>query len=145
MRAPIGLYRVWLGGLLGSRFLLFEHTGRTTGELRKTVLEVVERRDDEVPVIVSGFGEASQWFKNVSVDPNVWYTIGRQRTRAVARRLDEDQAVQVFERYRIDHPRAAKAIGKRIGVSLLDDPGAAARELPLFRLEPATTVESADE
>jgi hypothetical protein len=43
----------------------------------------------------------------------------------------------VFERYRIDHPRAAKAIGKRIGVSLVDDPGSAARELPLFCLEPA--------
>lgn len=139
MRAPIGLYRVWLGGLMGSRFLLFEHTGRTSGELRKTVLEVVERRDDGAPVVVSGFGETSQWFKNVSVDPDVWYTIGRTRTAATAHRLDEHEAVQVFERYRIDHPRAAKAIGKRIGVSLVDDPGAAAHQLPLFRLLPRSS------
>ena len=137
MRAPVGLYRIWLGGLLGSRFLLLEHTGRTSGLLRKAVLEVVERDDSGPPTIVSGFGEGSQWCKNVTSDPNVWFTIGRTRVAATARRLNLDEAVQVFERYRIAHPRAAKAIGKRIGVSLVDDPGSAARELPLFRLEPA--------
>ena len=134
MRAPIGLYRIWLGGVMGSRFLLLEHVGRSSGLPRKVVLEVVERSEDGTPVIVSGFGEQSQWFQNISADPGVWYTIGRTRTRATAQRIEHGEALQVFERYRIDHPRAAKAIGKRIGVSLVDDPGAAARQLPLFRL-----------
>lgn len=128
------LYRARLGGLLGGRFLLLEHVGRSSGLTRKTVLEVVENTDDGSPVIVSGFGEASHWFKNVSADPEVWLTRGRERTRATAVRLDRDEARSVFERYRIDHPRAAKAIGKRIGVSLVDDLDAAARQLPLFQL-----------
>jgi hypothetical protein len=34
MRAPIGLYRVGLGGLLGTRFLLLEHVGRSSGPAR---------------------------------------------------------------------------------------------------------------
>ncbi len=133
-RAPVGLYRVGLGGVLGSRFLLLEHTGRTSGQLRSTVLEVLETGDDGAPVIASGFGESSQWYKNVTADPSVWMTRGRTRTTATAVRLDHDEALAVFERYRVDHPRAAKMLGERIGVSMIDDPEDAAAKLPLFRL-----------
>lgn len=40
-RAPILLDRLGLGGLLGHRFLLLTHTGRTSGRPRQVVLEVV--------------------------------------------------------------------------------------------------------
>ena len=135
-RAPIGLYRVGLGGLLGNRFLQLEHVGRNSGETRRTVLEVLETDDDGCPVIASGFGEGSQWFKNVSADPEVWFTQGRTRTAATAGRLDRGRALEVFERYRVNHARAAKVLGKRIGVSLVDDLETAAEQLPLFRLGP---------
>ncbi|MDJ0770085.1 MAG: nitroreductase family deazaflavin-dependent oxidoreductase [Ilumatobacter sp.] len=135
-RAPIGLYRIGFGGLLGGRFLLLEHTGRKSGLQRRTVLEVLESGDDG-PVIASGFGEGSQWCRNVMATPDVWITRGRTRTQAKADRLGHDDAVEVFERYRRDHARAAKVLGKRIGVSLVDDLETAAERLPLFRLRPA--------
>ena len=135
MRAPIGLYRVGLGGLLGKRFLLLEHTGRKSGLPRKTVLEVVEIDDRRSPIIVSGYGERSDWCRNVTADPEVFFTTGRRRVGATAIRLDRQQALAVFDRYRREHPRAAAAIGNRIGVSLVDDPESAAAQLPLFRLE----------
>lgn len=134
-RAPIGLYRVGLGGLLGNRFLLLEHRGRTSGEMRSTVLEVLET-DDGDPVIASGFGESSQWYKNVTVDPDVWITRKRTRTARTAERLERDDALAVFERYRVAHPKAAKALGGQIGVSLVDDLDNAAEKIPLFRLRP---------
>jgi deazaflavin-dependent oxidoreductase (nitroreductase family) len=136
MRAPIGLYRIGLGGLLGRRFLLLEHIGRTSGLTRRTVLEVVELDDLGRPVIVSGYGERSDWYRNVTRTPEVAFTMGRRRVPATARRLDFDEARTVFDRYRIAHPRAAAAIGKRIGVSLTDDVDGAAERLPLFRLAP---------
>lgn len=136
-RAPIGLYRIGLGGLMGDRFLLLEHVGRKSGETRSTVLEVLETGQDGVPVVASGFGESSQWFKNVTANPAVHTTRGRTRTAASAVRLDHDDALDVFERYRVAHPRAAKVLGERIGVSLVDDLDRAADELPLFRLEPS--------
>jgi hypothetical protein len=105
MRAPIALYRVGLGGLLGKRFLLLEHTGRKSGLTRRTALEIA-------------------------------FTLGRKRVPATARRLDHPEAVAVFDRYRINHPKAAQVIGKRLGVSLIDDIETAAAELPLFRLDP---------
>ncbi|HTM84573.1 MAG TPA: nitroreductase family deazaflavin-dependent oxidoreductase, partial [Mycobacterium sp.] len=39
MRAPIWLYRARLGALLGSRLLMLEHRGRTSGARRYVVLE----------------------------------------------------------------------------------------------------------
>ena len=134
MRAPIGLYRLGLGGLLGRRFLLLEHLGRTSGLTRRTVLEVVEEDDLGQPVIVSGYGERSDWCRNVMKTPEVAFTIGRRRVLARAQRLDGGEARAVFDRYRIRHPRAAAVIGKRIGVSLVDDVDGAAECLPLFRL-----------
>lgn len=134
-RAPIGLYRVGLGGLLGKRFLLLEHVGRKSGVQRRTVLEVLETGHDGVPAIASGFGEKSQWCKNVMANPEVHVTRGRTRTPATADRLDHADAVEVFERYRVNHPKAAKALGGRIGVSF-DDVDAAAAKIPIFRLRP---------
>jgi hypothetical protein len=42
--APVSLYRLHLGWLLGHRFLLLTHTGRRSGLRRQTVLEVMEYR-----------------------------------------------------------------------------------------------------
>ena len=136
IRAPIGLYRLRLGGLLGKRFLLLDHRGRKSGLPRRAVLEVVEIDDSATPIVVSGFGEESDWFRNVTANPQVAFTLGRRRVDATAQRLDHDDGVEVFDRYRTNHPRAAKAIGNKIGVSLVEDLEAAADKLPLFRLVP---------
>src|SRR5690606_12262413 len=43
VRAPIALYKAGLGWLLGSRILMLEHRGRSSGLRRYVCLEVVER------------------------------------------------------------------------------------------------------
>ena len=40
-RAPIWFYRIGLGGLFGKRFLLLNHIGRVSGQIRQAVVEVV--------------------------------------------------------------------------------------------------------
>src|SRR3954462_11665890 len=73
-RAPIGVFRCGLGWLFGGRLVMVEHTGRTAGRRRYVVLEVVEQEPGAV-VLVSGYGRASQWLRNVVVEPRVrlWY------------------------------------------------------------------------
>src|SRR5699024_11419300 len=63
-RAPIALYRLGLGGLLGRRFVLLEHRGRRSGQIRQVVLETISV-DPEVIHVVSGYGEQAQWLRNV--------------------------------------------------------------------------------
>jgi deazaflavin-dependent oxidoreductase (nitroreductase family) len=136
MRAPLGLYRLGLGGLLGKRFLRLEHTGNKTGLPRQTVLEVVGIDNTKAPIVASGYGERSHWYRNVTANPEVAFTLGRKRVVATAERLDHTDAVAVLDRYRTNHARAAKVIGARLGVSLVDDLDTAAAKLPLFRLVP---------
>lgn len=136
MRAPLGLYRAGLGWVLGRRFLRLEHTGRRSGARREAVLEVAGEIGGS-PVVVSGYGTASDWYRNVVADPRVGVTWGRRSFPAEARRLDPAEAGEVLRRYRDDHPRAAAVLGDRLGVSLVDDPAGAAAALPAFVLQPA--------
>ena len=106
VRAPIGLYRHGFGRLLGNRILLLEHTGRTSGRPRYVCLEIVERPAPDRLVIVSGFGERAQWYRNLQADPRCFVSTGRmRRVPAAARFLTETEAAQAIERYRLAHPR----------------------------------------
>ena len=79
-RLPIFVYRIGLGRLMGSRFLLLEHTGRKSGKVRRNVLEVV-RRDDAARMfyIVSAWGEKSDWLRNVRANAAVTINVAGTR------------------------------------------------------------------
>lgn len=61
-RLPIWLFRLHLGWLLGGRFLLLTHKGRTSGKLHQTVLEVLQHDQiHDTYAVFSGWGEQSDW------------------------------------------------------------------------------------
>ncbi|MEU0506469.1 nitroreductase/quinone reductase family protein [Nocardia sp. NPDC005998] len=70
VRAPIRLYRAGLGFLFGTRILMVQHIGRTSGDRRFAVLEVVDRPAPGEFVIVSRFGTKAQWYRNIQVHPH---------------------------------------------------------------------------
>lgn len=115
-RLPIALYRVRLGRLLGARFLLLEHRGRRSGELRRAVLEVVHRDGDRgVWWVVSAWGDRAQWLRNLRSAPRACIeTAGR--TQAVeARVVPDDEAEEVLLAYGRRHPRAIRALARLLG------------------------------
>jgi deazaflavin-dependent oxidoreductase (nitroreductase family) len=134
MRAPVVIYKIGLGRSMTKRMLLLSHIGRKSGLTRQTVLEVVESNGDN-PVIVSGFGPKSDWYKNVLAHPEVNVNWAGERFTAFARRLEGKEAEEVFDRYRRDHPKAAAAIGKRLGISIEESPASAASKMPVLVLE----------
>ncbi|MFC9892178.1 nitroreductase family deazaflavin-dependent oxidoreductase [Nocardia sp. NPDC127579] len=112
VRAPIGLFRAGLGFLFGSRLLLLEHVGRTSGAARYVALETVARPSPDRIVIASGFGASSQWYRNLLVTPECHVWIGfRRRVPAVARVLDRTEAANVLADYKIRHPAAYRELG----------------------------------
>lgn len=107
VRAPIWLYRRRLGFLLGSRMLMLEHTGRTSGLPRYVCLEVVDRPARDILVIASGFGTSSQWYRNLEQQPRCRVSIGaRHSVPATARIMPSEEADQTLQRYQRAHPRA---------------------------------------
>ncbi|WP_264077675.1 nitroreductase family deazaflavin-dependent oxidoreductase [Mycolicibacterium houstonense] len=106
VRAPIWLYRIRAGALLGGRVLMLEHIGRTSGARRYVVLEIVDRPNPESIVVASGFGTRAQWYRNVLADPHVRVWLGSRRpTAAVAHMLDQQRVDRVLADYRARHPK----------------------------------------
>lgn len=138
-RAPIFLYRWRLGWLLGGRFLLLHHTGRRSGLPREAVVEVL-RHDPagDSYLIASGFGERSHWFRNVMARPEVEIEVGRRRLAARAERLSLEDAAAELARYGRAHPRAARVLGRYLGLEWDGSEGqaeAVAAEIPIIALK----------
>lgn len=137
-RAPIAVFARGGGWLLGPHVLMLEHRGRVTGAARHVVLEVIDREPGAL-YIVSGYGERSQWFRNVCAEPAVRVWFGALRgAPARAERLCPDETRRRLLRYR--ERRGADVLGRVLGLSDLRA-GApvgedVAHRLPVLRLVP---------
>ena len=107
LRAPVWLYRLGLGWLLGGRFLMIEHRGRISGEPRYVGVEVVRRdRRADSYVVASGWGRKADWYRNVRVTPEVGVTAGARRRDARAVPLPQAEATRELCTYARAHPAA---------------------------------------
>lgn len=116
-RAPIGLYRIGLGFVMGERFTMLEHTGRKSGETRRTVLEVVVNDPDAI-YVAAAWGTEAQWLKNVKADPDVVFHLGSRKYRTTVEMVTRERAHQLMEDYAEKHPKALE----RLSRFMLDDP-----------------------
>jgi deazaflavin-dependent oxidoreductase (nitroreductase family) len=132
-RAPVNLYRLGLGGLMGRRMVMIEHTGRTSGLPRQTVLESV-RYDEKSIDVAAAWGTKSDWYRNLEAEPRLEVSSGGLRgVPATSSVLDEKTAESVFAGYTEAHPKSARALNKTVGLPL-DDPAQMAATVPLVRL-----------
>jgi len=118
-RAPIWLYRLRFGWVFGRRFLLLTHTGRKSGLSRQAVIEII-RYDPQnnIYYVASGFGEKSDWFRNILKNPLVTIQVGRQQIKARAERLPPEAAEQELIDYARRHPAAFKNLARILGYQL---------------------------
>lgn len=149
LRAPRAMYRWHLGWLLGRRFLLLEHVGRATGCRHQTVLEVIgyDRSTGEA-LVMSGWGRASDWFRNVEVAGHATVTLGRRTVMVGARVLDTEEAAAVLADYerrnRWVRPVVRGVLSRLAGFRYEGtDEGrlALVRQLPVVRFTPALQVD----
>ena len=116
LRAPIVLYRLGMGWLLGGRFLLLHHTGAKSGLPRKTVLEVVAHDPAAMTWhLAAGFGAKSHWYKNLAKTPRCALQVGLRRYEATARLPDDDEGGDIMADYARRHPKAARGLMKFCG------------------------------
>lgn len=145
MRAPTWLFRAGLGRLLGRRFAYVVHRGRKTGLRRSTVLETIRYSPESGEVVVvSGWGEKAQWYRNVLASGAQEVHIGAHRyLRPEQRRLSPQETVELLDEYVRAHPLAARLLGS-ISSLRLGDAGERerlARELPALAFTPRAPAE----
>jgi deazaflavin-dependent oxidoreductase (nitroreductase family) len=115
-RAPIWLYNVGLGSLLGGRFLLLNHIGRKSGLPRQTVLEVVNFDPlTGTYFVASGFGENSDWYQNILKNPDVMIQVGSKTIPVTACVLEANESGEAMIDYARRNPRAAKELMRICG------------------------------
>ncbi len=133
VRAPIWFYRHGLGWLFGRRVLLLEHVGRRSGQPRYVCLEIVERPSRRQFVVVSGFGEHAQWYRNLRAQPECRVSSGfGNRLAAHARLMSSAESAAALSRYQQAHPRAWRRLRGMIEQAV----GGPVTDLPMVDLIP---------
>lgn len=132
VRAPIPLFRAGLGFLLTRRLLMLEHVGRTSGQARYVVLEVVREESPDAFVVASGFGRTAQWFRNLVAEPRCHVSIGFTRRRpALAAVLGAAESEAALAHYRQAHPGS----WEKLSAIVVEATGESVPDVPLVRLE----------
>ena len=111
LRLPIWLYRLRLGWPLGNRFLLLTYIGRKSGLPRQTVIEVV-KHDNETDsfFVVSGWGNQSDWYRNIHKNPDVVINVSLRKLHVHAEDIPLSEAVDILEEYTRRYPLAFKEL-----------------------------------
>ena len=119
LKAPSYLYRAKLGFVFGKRFVMIEHSGRKSGNLYRTVIEVAGRKPEASEYIcTSGTGPHADWYRNLQSDglEAVWVGSGRHAD-ATVRFLEADEAATFMAEYEREHPKTAAKLYDVMGVS----------------------------
>ncbi len=95
-KAPLYLWRMGLGFLIGRYIMVITTTGRKSGEPRHTMAEwhPLSSGRKFVPV---NYGERAQWYRNVAADPHVTIQTSEGTEHVIARRVTDDaELIEVY-------------------------------------------------
>ena len=125
--------------MVGKYFLLLTTSGRKSGKPRHTPLEYRYDPSDDSYFIMAGWGGNTDWFRNVTANPNVSAQVGRRKFTCRAERVgDEEVAAKMAETIRIN-PGSKLLWSRWAGEEVDDSPESllrAAKHFPSFRLKP---------
>lgn len=115
-RLPLLAYRWGWGGLLGHTFLLLVHAGRKTGKPYSAVAMVLRYdRQTHEAVICSGWGEETDWVRNIRARPALRVQIGRESFTPQQRFLSGDESFSVAVGFRCRHPHRTRLAASIFG------------------------------
>jgi deazaflavin-dependent oxidoreductase (nitroreductase family) len=148
-RLPIFFFRARIGWLLGNHFLLLNHTGRKTDLPRQTVLENIRHdKKTDTYFVVSGWGEKSDWYRNIQKSPDVTIQVVFRRLEVTAVRLPLEDAEGEILTYAHHHPRMLRSLARILGYQVEDtqeDYRALAGLMPVIALRPRNLFTGKDQ
>ena len=128
-RGPVYLYRWGLGWLFGKRFVLIHHIGRVSGREHQAVVEIVEREaETENVIVVAGYGEQTQWYKNLKVKPETEIQIGNRTHPVKAEFVSPLDGEEIIARYMAKYGAITGQLFRMMGYDW-DGTEAGAREI----------------
>lgn len=136
--APLKLWRLGLGPLLGQYLLVLTHKGRNSGRIYHTMVEYHELSGNIY--IPAAFGSQTDWYKNITVHPHVTVqTAAGSDYRTAVRVTDNQEILDVFDYFLKRDPPITKMYLKTLGIRPVHDDIVANKDkIYWMRLEPAS-------
>ena len=130
---PRWFYRLGLGWVLGYRVAQITHRGRKSGQIRRTILEVLhyDRETREV-LVVSGWEGKTDWYRNIQQEPALEVYIGRVRYQPVQEFLSPEETAQTILMLIRQHPREVRFVGRLLGIDPNTPPATLQTRLETF-------------
>lgn len=121
MRMPVFLARIGLSGwerLAGLQWMLLITTGRVSGKKRYAMVDVLlhDNRTDTY-YIESGFGNRSDWYRNIRANPVFEARVGRRTFTATATPVPAGDAANILLDFIKEKPAYARQVFKLVGVT----------------------------
>lgn len=138
-KAPLLQWRLGLGWMLRKKFrmLVLTTRGRQTGRPRHTMLEHTFFEDHVY--LAPGWGERTQWYRNIVADPRVTVQRGGPAESAIARRVTDDHELRSL--YEASHGRSPvwkQYLGSWGVEDAVEDYVAKKDRLIILRLDPSS-------
>lgn len=114
LRLPLTLFRLGLGDVLNVlRLMILTTRGRKSGKARYAAVEY--RRHGSKIYLVAAWGERTDWYQNLLVDPLVTIQLGREKVSALADKVtDPAEASRALNLFRQDAPARYDAVLGRL-------------------------------
>ncbi len=117
-KAPLWFYRFGLGWVLGNRLLQITHRGRSSGLLRRTVLEVLQYDPQTREVLVMcGWEGKTDWYRNIEHEPALEVQIGRVQYRPIQELLSSEETVREVLAFFRHHPREVRLLRPLLSIA----------------------------
>jgi deazaflavin-dependent oxidoreductase (nitroreductase family) len=130
---PSLLYGWGLGWALGRRALAVTHTGRNSGRIYTTILEVIGfDNETKESIVASAYGTKADWYRNIQRQPAKRIQTGRLDYTPQQRFLSGVEAKEAAARFCEDHPWEAKLVPRvlpSIGAAVRAEPDATPSDL----------------
>jgi deazaflavin-dependent oxidoreductase (nitroreductase family) len=114
---PRWFYQLGLGWVLGHRMMQITHRGRKSGQIRRTILEVLhyDPKSQEI-LVVSGWEGKTDWYRNIQREPPLEVRTGRVAYRPVQEFLSSEETAQLILTLFRQHPREVRFVGSLLGI-----------------------------
>lgn len=114
LRLPLTFFRLGLGDVLNLlRLMILTTRGRKSGKARYAAVEY--RRHGSKIYLVAAWGERTDWYQNLLVDPLVTMQLGREKVSALADKVtDPAEASRALNLFRQDAPARYDAVLGRL-------------------------------